>query len=81
MQMAGPRETSNGDVAERIGSMLRVTSLAIRLGYHSHQEVHEKSDQREEYDSQEHPLHMASPRFTAIVVMLGFVATVLALSR
>jgi len=80
MQVTGAGETSDCDVAVRIGSMLRVTSLPIRLGYHSHQEAHEKSPQCEEYDSQEHPLHMGLPPFSAIVIMLGFVATISARS-
>jgi len=41
--------------------MLRVTGLSIRLGYHSHQKVDEKSAQCEEHDSQQHPRHIASP--------------------
>ena len=81
MQVTGAGETSDCDVAVRIGSMLRVTSLPIRLGYHSHQEAHEKSPQCEEYDSQEHPLHMGLPPFSAIVIMLGLVATFPAPSR
>ena len=41
--------------------MLRVTSLAIRLSCHSHQEIHEKSAQYEEHNSQQRPLHIAPP--------------------
>jgi len=41
--------------------MLCVTSLAIRLSCHSHQEIHEKSAQYEEHNSQQRPLHIAPP--------------------
>ena len=69
-----PMQASNGDVAVRIDPMLRMTSLAIDLGRHSHQEVHEESAQRDEHDSQKRPFHIAPP-FAVIVMVLVFIAT------